>query len=552
MKKGRPRTKRRYKGGYRSKESFLSQDPEKRLASLEGRQRGLAKINAGKKRSKQQWTLERLQHIDIITFAEDVLGLSFTERPSQRALLKAMYGLPLSVVEKHLYKRFAGGTKQLEPHKEKTEAVLCIGARGGKSLLASIIALYESICRYKRWNKHLDKDEIGYTVLIATREKQCQQIVQANCARMLRNSKIAYVIEDTYKGELRLVNQMRIASFPCNSTSARGLPIFCLIFDELAHYRIEGVKADVTIFSSLRPRQAQFDKPKMLMISTPSAKQGLFYETFSQGFRITSRLTCQASTLQMNPVIKEDFIKAEKRRDLDNYFREFEAIFAEAVDSFFAGCEIELSQCFTLAGDLARQSRFAYVAAIDQSGLAGRDRFGFSIAHKDENNKVVVDVVRSWQTKDADEIIKNISRLCLLYCITKIYRDRYAAGWVEQALLKIPGILEAPARELLPVVYTNLKSLVLAGNLLLPDTKPLRLGLLQTQAYYSKANTLSIAHERSATTGHADISDAVATAVYAVSKTKRAVKAKILGNLLPTNRPSLTQRVAVMQRMIEK
>jgi hypothetical protein len=243
MKVGRPKTKRRYPHGYRPKESFLSQDPEKRLASLEGRQRGLAKIRAGKHK-RQEWTLDRLQHTNTIEFAEDVLGISFRERPAQKALLKAMYGLPLSVVEMHLYKKIAGGTTQLEPRKEKTEALLCIGARGGKSMLASIVALYESICRYKYWNKFLDKHEIGYAVIICTREKQAQQIIQANCARLLQNSKIAYLIEEVCKGELRLINGMRVTSFPCNTTSARGLAIYCLCFDEVSHFRIEGTRAE--------------------------------------------------------------------------------------------------------------------------------------------------------------------------------------------------------------------------------------------------------------------------------------------------------------------
>ncbi|GAJ19291.1 unnamed protein product, partial [marine sediment metagenome] len=34
--------------------------------------------------------------------------------------------------------------------------------------------------------------------------------------------------------ELTLKNDMRILSLPCNTTAGRGLPILCLILDEIA------------------------------------------------------------------------------------------------------------------------------------------------------------------------------------------------------------------------------------------------------------------------------------------------------------------------------
>lgn len=534
MKAGRPKTKlrRHYPKGHRPPESYKGKTPEARLKQLSP----LVYGRGGNSTKSTAWTLARLQKTNIITFAEQVLHISFDERPAQKVLLKAMYGLPLKGVrELLLYRDIAGGLPRKGSQKEKDMAVWAVGARGGKSMLSSIVCLYESICRYKHWNKFLQKGEAGYAVIIATRQRQAEQIIQANCSRMLENSAASWLIEEVCKGELRLKTGMRITSFPCNSTSARGLPIHTLCFDELAHYRFEGVKADETIYSSLRPRQSQFPKAKCLMISTPSAKQGLFYEIFSAGFHVPGRLTVQASTQTMNPVIPEKFIRSEERRDVDNFRREFLAEFAEAVDSFFSGCETELAQAFQLAGDQRYQSKYTYVAAIDQSGLSGRDKFALAIVHA-EGSRAVVDVVRSWATKDADEILKNIGKLCLQYHINQIWKDKYASGWVEQALLKLSGINEVITRPALPQVFVNLKSLILAGNCLLPDNRELRLGLERTQAYYSRSNTLSICHERNSIGGHADVADAAATAVFAVSQVKQFVKPMILGNLFPRGR----------------
>ncbi len=67
-----------------------------------------------------------------------------------------------------------------------------------------------------------------------------------------------------------------------------------------------------------------------------------------------------------------------------------------------------------------------------------------------------------------------------------------------------------------PETWTNFKSLLVAGKMELPDRKPLVSALKRTQSFYSKTNTLSIAHERSED-GHGDEADAVARMVMMLS-----------------------------------
>ncbi len=64
------------------------------------------------------------------------------------------------------------------------------------------------------------------------------------------------------------------------------------------------------------------------------------------------------------------------------------------------------------------------------------------------------------------------------------------------------------------IIFSNFKSLVVACKVQLPDNKELYSGLENTQAYYCKNNSLSIAHERSSQ-GHGDIADATVTSVAA-------------------------------------
>ena len=494
---------------YRPKSSFISKDPEKRARSL-------ANLKRGKKPGtlqKIKYDKKKLRDMNIIEFAtdKDYLGLSFKERPAQEVILRVLYGLPLDKDQKEIFKILTKGKGKYTPGQVKDEAILALGARSGKSFLASICALFEAT--RDSYKKYLSKGEFAYICIVATRELQARKIIQENCLRMLENSPILKkLIKKSTDLEITLKNNVRIISGPCNSTALRGLPIAVLILDEIAFYRIEGPKADETIFNSLRPRQAQFPNNKLFMISTAGAKQGLFFNFFNEGFKIQDRLTCQASTDFVNPVIPKAFLEKEKSRDIDNFMREFEAKFSEKLESFFTFEMIE--RPFVLAGDIPYNNKYTYCLGFDQSGLSGQDRFALSIGHA-EKEKVLIDVVRSWITKDLESILNDIELLKNQYHISTCLVDKYAIGYVRNAFKKIG--LEIETRPALPEIYVVMKSLILQDSLSLPDRPDLRAGMRNTLAIYNKSNQLSIYHERGPE-GHADELDSGACAIYAISK----------------------------------
>ena len=506
---------------YRKKTSFISKDPENRAKQL-----------ANLKRGKKPGTLpaiikkaKKLQEVNIIEFATDplYLGLSFKERPAQSVILKSIYGMELNKEELRIYQELTKNKKEFESGEEKTEAVLALGARSGKSLLASIVAIYEAT--RSKWAKYLNKGESGYIVVVSTRQKQSEQIIGANCLRLMENSyNLRGLIKDSTQSELTLKNNMKIISLPCNSTAGRGIPIACLIFDEIAHFYTEGVKADEVIFNALRPRQVQFPGCKLIMISTPAAKQGIFFNFFDEGFKVPGRFTAQAPTLFMNPLVDQKFLEKEKKRDIDNYRREFLAQFAEKVEAFLSYELVENS--LKLAGDLPYKTEFIYYAGIDASGLAGRDKFSLAIAHKQGIN-VYIDKIISWNLKDPDPIMKDIKELAGIYHINRVSIDRYARGWVANALKKIG--LFVNTRPTLAEIYVNVKSLMLGNRLFLPDNKAIKRAFLNTQAYYGRNNALSIAHERNSE-GHSDEADAIATAVFDIIVEREEGQEQIIHN----------------------
>jgi len=478
---------------------------------------------ANLKRGTRAGTLQEIRKVrkkfkttDIIEFAtgKDWLNLSFEERPAQAVILKCIFGLKLTTrKELKIYRKITKNKREFEAGLEKEEVCLVLGARSGKSLIASIIGLYEAIIKGDHWRKFLNKGESGYAVIVSTRQKQSEQIIQANCLRLLQNSKnLRSFIKSFTMSELTLTNNMKIVSSPCTSTAYIGVPIFYLACDEIGHFFVEGPKADSEILRHLLPRMSQFFGAKWILISTPAGKQGSLWKYYEEGFKKHKRLSAQSDSLFMNPLINKAFLKREKSRDPDNYNREYLAQFAERVEAYLS-YDLVVG-ALKLAGDLPYKEEFQYFSGIDASGLAGRDKFSLAIVHKQENN-IYCDKILSWNLRDPDPIMKDIKELAGIYHFNKTVIDKYARGWVQSALEKIG--LEVSTRPNLAEIYANMKSLMLGNRLYLPDNPGLKKALTNTQAYFGRNNALSIAHER-IDNSHSDEADAIATAAFEIGK----------------------------------
>jgi len=505
--------------GYRPRESYISKDPEKRKRQLSGlrQYQAKAKHEAAKGyKPPLDCSAKALQKLNIIEFANRYLHISFRERPA--------HGLPLTVIEVDEFKIYSKLTHRPEVCRdyekiEKKEGCWCLGRRSGKSWLVAVITLYESICRAHIHRKGVRENQIIYAVLIAVKYLQSIEIIQSYCAEILASSKLSFYIKDSNLGRLLLKNNMCIQSFPCNTKAGRGYPVYLLVADECGHYFVEGARADVEVYNALYAGTAQFPEAKSLLISTPAGKSGLFWERFNQGFEVKQpypRLTIQAPTWLINPVIENSFFEGEKQRDIDNYEREYKAEFAEVAEGFFSSCMDQLLGCFEFAEDLPFDRSNHYFAGMDASGLSGRDRWGLAISHDDFRTKRhIVDCVRAWDTKNLDVIVNEIMFLLSNYKISTLFVDHYALGFIA-SIFKKRGV-EVIVADKLAACYINFKTLVRGDRLMLPDNPGLRNGLVRTEAFYSKGQNLTISHMRSSE-GHGDLADACVRSVYAASQ----------------------------------
>jgi len=137
-----------------------------------------------------------------------------------------------------------------------------------------------------------------------------------------------------------------------------------------------------------------------------------------------------------------------------------------------------------------------------------------AISHR-QGPKIIIDYAKSFNTKNLDIIVNEIKELKKNYNLGIAVIDRFAKGFVRAFLVKLGLIVVI--RPSLADIYVNAKSLAISGNLSLPINNELKKGLLNTQAFYSKSNSLTIGHPRDSA-GHSDLADAVITSVFQSSR----------------------------------
>src|SRR5262245_2551488 len=91
-----------------------------------------------------------------------------------RARLAALFGLPLSEAHAEVYRRGTGRTAL--PTAPAREAWLIVGRRGGKSLIASVVAVW-CAC-FRDWTPHLGPGERATVMLIAADRRQARVLLR--------------------------------------------------------------------------------------------------------------------------------------------------------------------------------------------------------------------------------------------------------------------------------------------------------------------------------------------------------------------------------------
>src|SRR5688572_10137648 len=109
----------------------------------------------------------------ILNALDDTQLLALLFGPSWapwRAFLAAVYGLPLHGEGLELYRRCTG--RQRGPTAPAREAWCIVGRRGGKSQVASLLAVYAAA--FRDWRPHLAAGERATVAVIAADRQQAR------------------------------------------------------------------------------------------------------------------------------------------------------------------------------------------------------------------------------------------------------------------------------------------------------------------------------------------------------------------------------------------
>jgi len=258
----------------------------------------------------------------IIEFTTDpqLLGLSLSD--AQEALLRAIYGLPLSRAQLELWRACTG--RETYPEVPFGEVTVIAGARAGKdSRIAAPVVLYEAI--FGGHDQHLSKGERGMIPVVA-QDRRATAIAFGYIREYLERSPLlSSMVSDVLTSEVTLTNRMTVACFPSTLRSLRGWSIPVGVLDELGFYRLEGMaNSDAEIQTSIRRGQLSFPNPRLVKISTPYMKGGVLFEDFSRHYGVDSPdlLVWKASSELMNPTLKSDRLERLQRLDPQRFARE--------------------------------------------------------------------------------------------------------------------------------------------------------------------------------------------------------------------------------------
>jgi len=463
----------------------------------------------------------KLNIIDVIRSPQLINDQDISR--AQLAALKAGYGLNLDGEEElELYCR-ATEKKSYVPA-ERRELVYVVGRRGGKdSKLAASIAVYEAIFRTHR----LTTGERGYVLILAATQSQAKICFNYVLGKLQSSPLLSgMILGEPRNDEIDLVNGITIAVMPANFRTVRGRSAVCVICSEIAFWLDSetGSNPAKEILRALRPSMATFPNAKLVMVSSPYAKQGVLWDAYQKRHSIDwgkKRLVWKLDSLTMNPALDHEMLREEEESDPENYAREYLAEFWESASNFLSADAIE--SCIARGRfELLPTPEVRHVFALD-AAFRG-DNFGFSGVLRVEDRVVQV-YQRCWRGSRSRpvqlaEVLTEIVATLKRYGVGKIYGDQFCAEPIRQAL-KAQGIEFVQAATLgarAATIWNTLRTLITSRKIELLDDAATVAELKQLQMIVTSSGNQRI----EAQTGHDDRCVALALAAHqAIAQPRR-------------------------------
>lgn len=428
---------------------------------------------------------------------------------SWRVFLKALFGLDLAGRELDTFRQFTG--RKITPE-ETTEAWLIVGRRGGKSLIAALVAVFLGC--FRDYSKYLAPGERGTLMVIAADRKQSRVVMRYIMGFLESVPMLTPMIERRTKESVDLSNWVTIEVHTCSFRSTRGYSIVACIADEIAFWHSDdSANPDTEVINAIRPGMASIPGSMLLCLSSPYARRGELWKTHQRYYgKDSPTLVWKAGTRSMNPTVSQSVIDKAYEEDSSAASAEYGAEFRRDIESF-VGLEAVEACIIPDSIELPPVEGTQFFAFVDPSG-GRQDSMTLAIGHK-AGEKCVLDAIRERKPPFSPEtVVKEFSDLLQRYRVYEVSGDRYAGEWPREQFRK-HGIEYKPAEKPKSDLYRDLLPLVNSGQVELLDNSRLMAQLIGLERRTSRAGRDSIDHGPG---GHDDVANCLAGVVGLIQK----------------------------------
>lgn len=444
---------------------------------------------------------------DPAIFGEQFAGETWR---NWRALLGGFYGLPDTDPD-----AFQSLTQRNPPISECDELWLVIGRRGGKSICAALLAVYEAV--FNNHKEKLSAGEVASVMVIASDRKQARSVMRYIRGLLLDNPMLSRLVVQEKEESILLANRCAIEIMTASHRGTRGYSACCVICDEIAFWYSDGANPDSEILNAIRPSLATLGG-KLIALSSPYARRGALWRNYHRYFGKDGRiLVAQAPSLLMNPSLPEDVVTQAYEDDPLSAAAEYGAQFRSDVEGY---CTLEVVERCTRSGmlEIPPSNGVRYSAFVDPSGGVS-DAFTLAITHND-HDLTVVDVARSIKPPfNPSQVVAEYAQLLKQYRIHKVCGDNYAGEWPKEAFQK-HGISYERSTKNRSEIYIDLLPLLNSERAELPPIPQLSNELIGLERRTSRSGRDIIDH---APGGHDDLCNAVAGAVVFSAQARKEI-----------------------------
>jgi hypothetical protein len=348
-----------------------------------------------------------------------------------RAVLKAALAEPMTETELELFRSVA---ERDPPNKRVKEVWIVAGRRAGKDSIASLLGAYSA--GFIDYESFLRPGERATVMCLASDRDQARIVLGYTRAYFDRIELLHDLVERETVNGLELGTGAEIVITTSSFRAVRGRTIALAVLDECAFWRSEESSNPAEeVYAALRPGLATLPGSMLIGISSPHKRSGLLYDKFKASYGQPDErvLVVRGASKTFNPTIADEEVEDALARDPAKARAEWLAEWRDDIASYLPR---ELIEASVDHGVLVRPRETGkhYSAFVDAASGVGEDSYCLGIAHREANDRVVLDCLREIRPRfDPASATAELADIVKSYGLAKVTGDRYALNWVAEA-----------------------------------------------------------------------------------------------------------------------